>query len=945
MSSSAPDRLAVALDALLAAEAGELADFAARSEAPPLALAEALRTTYFDSYGSDTRRAAAAARALDALAVASADPEVGALAVWVAGLAALQLEGRVERAIQLIDDAHDRLAALGRARDAAATQVGKLFALALLGRYDEALACGLEARDALLAQGDELSAGRIELNLGNLYDRRDQYPEAEQFYRAARERFAAAGDVRMLVAVENGLANVLSQQLQIPQAAALYEQALVGAEAAGLEVAQADIECNLGALALFQGRFDAALDYLDRSRRRYAALARPHETAVTELELAQAYSELNLAGEAAAIYARVADTFAALDMRAEQARALLHYGRACMQLGRRDEAWALLEEARGLYTEEGNPVGVALVALAEAQLAYMEGDAVGVAEAAGRAIPPLAAAGARRDEILARWLAAEADRALGDLAAARPALEAVLRDAEAHAMLRVAQRCLTSLGRLAAAEGDSAGAEAALRRAVAAGEQMRAPLPADEIRAAFAREIVAPYTELVRICLDDPGGPRLAEALGFAEAGRGRALLELLGGTPALPATAGEPSAADQARVSELRVELNWLYSRLARPLDPGESATARAIQHEAALQRERELGELRRRLAPDSAGSLAEPLDLDALCARLGDDTALVEYLDLGGELAALVVRSDGVHVVRALGAWWQLEEAMDRLRFQIGALGHGAAVRRHLPALAARAQGHLAALYSILLQPLEALLGERRLVVAPHGSLHYVPFHALYDGAAYVLERREVCHVPSAGVLLRCLGRPRAPVRRALVVGVADEHAPLVRDEAAALAPLFPQATLLLDGDATSAALAAAAPGTDLLHLACHARFRPDSPLFSALHLGDGWLTVHDASGLDLRCQLVTLSACETGVSAVTPGDELLGLARGFFGAGAPTLCVSLWPVDDEATAELMGDFYRRVLEGAGPSAALRSAQLAQLARRPHPFFWASFILLGRW
>ena len=65
----------------------------------------------------------------------------------------------------------------------------------------------------------------------------------------------------------------------------------------------------------------------------------------------------------------------------------------------------------------------------------------------------------------------------------------------------------------------------------------------------------------------------------------------------------------------------------------------------------------------------------------------------------------------------------------------------------------------------------------------------------------------------------------------------------------------------------------------------------------------------------------------------------------AGAPTLMLSLWTVDDEATAELMSDFYKRLLAGARPAAALRSAQLRQMRARTHPFFWSAFVLTGRW
>jgi CHAT domain-containing protein len=133
--------------------------------------------------------------------------------------------------------------------------------------------------------------------------------------------------------------------------------------------------------------------------------------------------------------------------------------------------------------------------------------------------------------------------------------------------------------------------------------------------------------------------------------------------------------------------------------------------------------------------------------------------------------------------------------------------------------------------------------------------------------------------------------------------------------------------------------------VHLACHGQFRPDNPHFSAVRLADGWLTVRDAYSLDLHCELVTLSACESGMSSVTPGDELLGLARGFLSAGAPALLVSLWTADDAATAALMQRFYARLVAGASPATALRVAQCEALRTTPHPYFWAPFILIGRW
>jgi CHAT domain-containing protein len=270
---------------------------------------------------------------------------------------------------------------------------------------------------------------------------------------------------------------------------------------------------------------------------------------------------------------------------------------------------------------------------------------------------------------------------------------------------------------------------------------------------------------------------------------------------------------------------------------------------------------------------------------------------------------------------------------------------MRRHLPDLTRRVRRHLELLYDQLLRPIEERIGERRLVIVPHRALHYLPFQALHDGATYLIERREVSYAPSALVLQQCLARSPPTFKRMLLLGVADDQTPRVRDEIEALSSLFPETVALLDHNATIEALRRHAPAADVVHLACHGRFRPDNPLFSALQLGNGWLTVRDAYSLGLDCSLVTLSACETGMNDVVPGDELIGLARGFFAAGSPSLLISLWTVDDEATAHLMTEFYQHLRESRSPAAALRHAQLRIMGMKPHPFFWSPFVLVGRW
>ena len=117
----------------------------------------------------------------------------------------------------------------------------------------------------------------------------------------------------------------------------------------------------------------------------------------------------------------------------------------------------------------------------------------------------------------------------------------------------------------------------------------------------------------------------------------------------------------------------------------------------------------------------------------------------------------------------------------------------------------------------------------------------------------------------------------------------------------------------------------------------------MFSALKLHDGWFTASDVMNLPLRHALITLSACESGRSQILGGDEILGLSRAFLGAGAAALAVSLWLVEDKTTALLMADWYQR-LQQHGMAAALRAAQLALKEQYPHPYYWAPFILMGK-
>jgi CHAT domain-containing protein len=410
-----------------------------------------------------------------------------------------------------------------------------------------------------------------------------------------------------------------------------------------------------------------------------------------------------------------------------------------------------------------------------------------------------------------------------------------------------------------------------------------------------------------------------------------------------------------EGRIRDSQSELNVTYTQMLGGTDEAESGIPRPNLRGRAAELEKEINQLRLRAAAATPDPFAPPATSDS-SEHFQPDVALLAYHIVGDEVIAFIKSQGGIRVVRNLASAATVRRLVQQLEVQWDRLGADREfVEQHMPLLERLTRQVLASLYEGLMRPLEPQLNEaastgsegtlapQKLAIVPHGLLHRVPFHALFDGESYLLERFEVTYAPSAKVYSLCQKRIPRGSDKALALSVADPLIPAVTEEARAVARHFPVAEVLSDRRATVAALRAKAPGYGILHLACHGSFRSDNPMFSSLKLGDGWLTAADVLDLDLAGALVTLSACESGRNEVFAGDELIGLTRAFLGAGAATLVASLWLVQDETTAELMGKWYEHLRKGVGRATALRNAQLALKDRCPHPYYWAPFVLIG--
>jgi len=258
--------------------------------------------------------------------------------------------------------------------------------------------------------------------------------------------------------------------------------------------------------------------------------------------------------------------------------------------------------------------------------------------------------------------------------------------------------------------------------------------------------------------------------------------------------------------------------------------------------------------------------------------------------------------------------------------------------------------------------LKGVRHLYLVPHGNLNYLPFALLpvsrTNKSRLMIEEFTLAYLPTAAALLR---DRKVFKGNASMLAVAPQTSQLqhAAAEASAVSALFlPDSRVLLGKTATESTFKSIAGNYRLLHLATHGYFNKLNPLLSGLELesdaaNDGRLELHEILGMQLNADLVTLSACQTGLGSghfaeVPAGDDFVGLTRAFLYAGSISVLATLWEVDDASTLGLMENFYsdlQRAGANRDKASALARAQRKMLSSNDyqHPYFWAPFVLVG--
>ncbi len=869
----------------------------------------------------------------------------------------LHNSGRPAEANKLYETALAVMRGARLTEETALIRIHQVYALTQMSRYDDALKVARLARRSQ-ALSNPIRLAQLETNVGNIYYMLDRYARALKHYDRAGALFSGEGQEGMLAYVDFARSNVFTDMDRPGEAEVLLESAASRWTEAGNNLLASQARFHIAYLQFLRGNYNSALAAYYDARDRVSDLGGDQLIAWCDLEIAEILLALNSFDDAAARADSSRTRFTELGMTSDAAKATLVRALANLGLNQLEQAQGDFDSAREVFDSSGNRT---LSALCDSYLAELQMRR-GLAEEAERhsraALRVFTRQGLVVRSAYSRMLIARAAYERGDRARASRIAHSVLRAIEGRSAPTAMYKCHHLIGRIKRDRKRTRAALESFRRSVEIVEGMRGGIAANEFKASFLRDKIEVYEDAITACLDIGGDLLVEEAFQLVESSKSRALADLLAryllNADQADSKTGKQSYNVEAR-ERLRLlieDLNWFDSQAGLEDDKGNQRSVdvadryrRAIAH-----RERQIAQLFRRMEIEDSSFAYVHRMQPATCADLREslmegETA-IEYFAAGDEVSAFVATRDQVKVIRAITSRSQLRERLAQLRFQIEKFSYGAKyVDAHFWQLKWAADCCLSDLYDSIFAPLEPELKTEQLIIIPHGALHYVPFHALCDRRGdYLIERFEVSYAPSAAVFKLCRRKKSGTAEWPLVaLGVSEPATPGIKEELDRLQSIFEDAVMLKEGEATRANLMRLAPGARFLHLASHGYFRRDNPMFSFLKLADARLNFYNLLDLKLNAEMVTLSACHTGVNTIFPGDELHGLVRGFLYAGAPALVVSLWAVNDTSTAELMSVLYANIREGGAKRAALRAAQLAIKDEYGHPYYWAPFVLMG--
>lgn len=911
-----------------------------------------------------------------------------------------------EAADRVWSEAERTLEQAGEPSLAALARTNRAMALEPLGRYTEALALMEPAVRTLQAGKDPIRAAQARLNRGVLLFRLSRYEEARADLKAALDTYRAAGFVWGATLAATNLASIDEAIGAYEQAEDILRSCLAvaremrqGSEELRLSNNLAQVERDLGRPRQAEITAGDALKTAESRGDRAAA-------AMLKNTLGQIRQDLGDYGAAIALVEEVRQAYREQKSSGGEAVALQNLGVLYDLTGRPDEALSSYEAALKLANEIGDRRNGIITQLGMANSLRAKGDtrrAIDTLVAAQQAAFKMAdlatltaatmnisrtlerlgeralalkmataaremaqEAKDRRREAGTTYLIADLQASDGKYAEATTNLREALRLAAETGDVDTEMHAQWSLGGVFQKQKKWPEAIAAYKEGARLLESLRERTREQSLQTSFLAQWSAYYHQLAGAYL---AGGNPEEAFRTSERVRGRSLVDLLhkGKTDLTRSL----SADERGQEQQLRLSLDAVSSEVesarAVTTDQQLAQQEKLKKTRSALEEYRRQMFLRHQYLQLQRGEFA-PISLQALGKGLfarNPGLCVLSYLVAGNETLVFTLTGSlkpgepaRLAIFHVPTTQTELQDQMDQFR---------AACAQ--PGGAYKSLGQK--LYAQLVSPAEKLLaGKTQLVIVPDSAMPPLPFQALVDGQGrHLVERFGISYTPSVTALTAMAelkdrrAKAEKPATPLVSVGrpqfTNEADLPATEAEAKRIAALAgPNAKTLLGKDATEERVRTEISNARFVHLATHGKLNEAAPMYSGLALtrgpkDDGVLEARELMDLDLKAEMVVLSACETGLGKQVRGEGVLGLTWALFVAGTPTSVVSQWQVEDTSTGALMAGFYKALLQPAKGAVAptkaeaLRRAQLAlmQDGKHAHPYYWAPFVVVGDW
>lgn len=481
-------------------------------------------------------------------------------------------------------------------------------------------------------------------------------------------------------------------------------------------------------------------------------------------------------------------------------------------------------------------------------------------------------------------------------------------------------------------KGDRKGAFTWYADAITIVEGMRASLKIDELRNSFQANKQDLYRETIALLVDMG---RTEDAFNYLERSRSRSFIDLLGNQKLTLKNEADQQALNN--ISALSSRVDALKTELGSYDDPPADLVER--YRETKSLHDEAIVELKQNNPGLSSFVAVDPLTQAEIERLLTPGVGLLSYMLTKDKGYLWLLQQKGTTFYEIQTDEQEITKTVTQYRNLV----------QHLEPV----DDELKKLYGLLIKPVtQDLEGWSYLGIIPDGPLHFLSFSALKDEKGYLVDRYPLFYTPSASVLKFTFAkREGSKATKVLAVGNPDlgnynYDLPLAELEAQSIRWNYPDMDILTGVNATKEWFVENIPKYGIIHLATHGEFDEFNPLFSSLWLASKQadnrrLTVKEVFGLEINADLVTLSACQTGLGKLEAG-ELIGLNRAFIYAGTHALVSALWRVDDLSTSVLMKHFYRNYVT-MDKAKSLRQAQLIVKKEFPHPSYWAGFSLVG--